>query len=90
VIVTVYSRPECHLCDEAIAELEQIAGEVAGMELEIVDIDRDDDLLRRYLERIPVVAVAGRVLSELVFDRAAVMSCLGHPDVPGADTLTDS
>ena len=30
-----------------------------------MDIERDDGLLARYLERIPVVAVDGEVVSEL-------------------------
>jgi glutaredoxin len=64
VIVTLYSRPGCHLCDEARAELERLGGFV----LREVDIESDEELLRAYLERIPVVEVDGRIVSELVFD----------------------
>lgn len=49
------------------------------LEIEEVDIDRDDQLLKKYLEIIPVVMIAGEQLSELVFDRAAVESRLGNP-----------
>jgi len=65
---TVYSRPECHLCQEAIESLARLAKEFPGLEIEEIDIDRDDDLLRRYLERIPVVMIEGEIVSELVFD----------------------
>ena len=41
------------------------------IELSEVDIEADDTLLRRYLERIPVVEVQGMTVSELSFDRDA-------------------
>lgn len=54
--ITVLSRPGCHLCEEAVAELAPLARD-AGTGIAEVDIDRDDELLRRHLERIPVVLV---------------------------------
>jgi glutaredoxin len=65
--VTLYSRPGCHLCDEA---REAILG-FDGISLREVDIDSDDGLLAALLERIPVVEVGGRVVSELEFDADA-------------------
>jgi glutaredoxin len=62
--VTLYARPGCHLCDEAREVLLALREELP-FELSEVDIERDDALLVRYLERIPVVAVDGEVLSEL-------------------------
>jgi glutaredoxin len=67
-VVTVYSRPGCHLCDEAIEEIVAIHGEGRGFELREVDIESDELLLRRMLERIPVVEVDGVVVSELILD----------------------
>jgi hypothetical protein len=67
VIVTLYSRPGCHLCDEA---RDQLLG-FDGIEVRELDIDADEELLRTYLERIPVVEVDGKIVSELVFDRDA-------------------
>jgi glutaredoxin len=66
--VLVYSRPECHLCEEAVAAIVGLHREGYRFELREVDIDSDDLLLRRYLERIPVVEVDGAVVSELVLD----------------------
>lgn len=65
-VVTVYSREGCHLCAEAIAQLEGMRRE--GLVIEVVDIDEDDALLRRYLERIPVVALDGAELYEFHVD----------------------
>ena len=74
-VVTLYARPDCHLCDEARAMIEELA---AGSRLRIeeVDIDSNEDLLRAYLERIPVIAVDGEIVSELVPDRSAVQARL--------------
>ena len=74
--VVVYSRPECHLCEEAIAALVALHDEGYRFALHEIDVDSDELLLRRYLERIPVVEVDGRVVSELVLDRQAVKSML--------------
>ncbi|MEX0621065.1 MAG: glutaredoxin family protein [Solirubrobacterales bacterium] len=77
VKVTVYSRPGCHLCDEALDQIKVIAREGAVSGIEVIDIEGDDDLIRRYLERIPVVMVDGEVVSELVFDPATLRTRLG-------------
>ena len=75
--VTLYGRPECHLCDEARDALAELREEGLAFELREIDIDSDDDLLRSHLERIPVVEVEGEVVSELVFDPKAVRTALG-------------
>jgi hypothetical protein len=53
---------------------------VAPFELREVDIDGDDELLRAYLERIPVVAVGGANVSELEFDEEAFRATVGPAD----------
>ena len=63
--LVLYGRPECHLCDDARAALERI-----GHPFEEVDIGGDDDLLARYLERIPVVALDGTELYDFFVDEA--------------------
>jgi glutaredoxin len=74
--VVVYSRPGCHLCEEAIAKLVAIHGEGYEFELHEIDIESDELLLRRHLERIPVVEVDGILASELVLDEAGVRARL--------------
>lgn len=72
--VTLYGRPGCHLCDEARDAIVELVGD--GIELREIDIEAEDRLLKRYLERIPVVEVNGQVVSELVFDRDAFTRAL--------------
>jgi glutaredoxin len=65
--VTLYTRPGCHLCDDARAALEKLKAEV-HFELEEVDIETDDALHAAYLERIPVVCVDGEHVSDYFVD----------------------
>jgi glutaredoxin len=74
--VVVYSRPGCHLCEEAIVALVAIHGEGYEFDLHEIDIESDELLLRRHLERIPVVEIDGLVTSELVLDEAGVRARL--------------
>jgi glutaredoxin len=73
--VTLYSRPECHLCDQARAAIMEMR-EGLRFELQEIDIEGDDELLFRYLERIPVVAVDGEQVSELILDVDALRARL--------------
>ena len=63
--ITLYGRPGCHLCDDARAALERV-----GHPFEEVDIEADDALLARYLERIPVIALDGAELYDFFVDEA--------------------
>jgi glutaredoxin len=62
-VVTLYTRVGCHLCEEAEKVLRQEQA-AAGFGLDLVDIDRDPELARRYGVRVPVVAVDGQELFE--------------------------
>ncbi len=74
--VTLYSRPDCHLCDEARSAIVGLRDQGLRFELREVDIDSDEELLSRYLERIPVVTVEGAIVSELILDLDALRSRL--------------
>jgi glutaredoxin len=56
--VIIYSRPGCHLCDEAKAAILS-AGCSDQFTLEEVNIESDEELLRKYKYDIPVVAING-------------------------------
>ena len=56
--VIIYSRPGCHLCDEAKAAIKS-AGIDDQFTLEEIDIESDDELLRKYKYDIPVIAIDG-------------------------------
>jgi glutaredoxin len=74
--VVVYSRPGCHLCEEALAQIIALHEQGYRFNLHEVDIESNDLLLRRHLERIPVVEVDGAEVSELILDRAALVARL--------------
>jgi len=70
-LITVYSKPDCHLCEQAIAVLRRLQGELA-FELDELDITQDEQLHRAYFERIPVIALDGEELSEYFVQEALV------------------
>jgi glutaredoxin len=69
--LVLYTRPGCHLCDDARAALRRV-----GHPFDEVDIESDDDLLRRYLERIPVIALDGEELWDFFVDEHALRALL--------------
>jgi len=56
--VIIYSRPGCHLCDEA-KQIMKAAGFPHEYTLEEINIESDPDLLKRYQYDIPVVTING-------------------------------
>jgi hypothetical protein len=69
--VTVHVRDGCHLCDDALTVVRRVRADVP-FALDVVDIEADDDLHRRLLERIPVTSVDGQWLSDFFVDEAAL------------------
>jgi glutaredoxin len=57
-IVIIYSRPGCHLCEEAKATILS-AGCSDDFELREVNIDEDAGAFERYQNDIPVVFING-------------------------------
>jgi len=56
--VTLYTRAGCCLCDDAKQVL-LAARARADFDYEEIDIDRDADLVRRYNDEVPVIAING-------------------------------
>ena len=67
--LTLYTKPDCSLCDEALSALERVRERVP-FALEVVDISADPALSARYGERIPVVLVDGAQAYEYAVDEA--------------------
>jgi glutaredoxin len=67
--ITVYSRPDCHLCAEAMSALRALQSELR-FSLSERDIDEDPALQRAYFERIPVIALDGEELFDYFIDEA--------------------
>jgi glutaredoxin len=57
--VVLYSRPGCHLCDDARVVIERVCADL-GEEYDEVSIADDPALLERFAEEIPVTFVDGR------------------------------
>jgi glutaredoxin len=57
--VVLYTRPGCHLCDDARQVVEAVCAEL-GESYREVDITTSPELLDRYREEIPVTLVDGR------------------------------
>ena len=72
----LYGRPGCHLCDEARELVRPLVAAAGDVELEDVDIEGDDTLFARFLERIPVLELDGRIVSELEPDAPALSAAL--------------
>jgi glutaredoxin len=69
--VTVYSKPDCHLCEDAIAVLEGMRAQI-DFDLVELDITTDEALHRAYFERIPVLEIDGEELCEYFVDETLV------------------
>mgnify|MGYP001417661342 CR=1 FL=1 len=81
--VTVHVRAGCHLCDDALAVLERLRSEYA-FSLHVVDIESDDRLHARYLERIPVVSLDGEELYDFHVDESDLTRRLRAVESHGA------
>jgi glutaredoxin len=75
--VVLYGRDGCCLCDDARDVLLRVRAR-KPFALEERDIEQDEDLLRRYLERIPVVTIEGHEAFELFVDEAELESRLSQ------------
>lgn len=75
ITVTLYMRKDCHLCQQAKADLEALQAQYPHRLVEI-DIDSDPALLKKYLIEIPVVEVGPYAL-KAPFDKQKLMMTLG-------------
>ena len=66
--VNFLTRKNCHLCDEARAVLDEITADI-GLRVNEIDIDSDDELVKLWGLRVPVVlATHDRVIAEGIID----------------------
>lgn len=74
--VTLYSRPGCHLCDEARAVIARVCDDL-GEGFDEVSIDGDPELTRRYGEEIPVTLIDGHQHDFWRVDERRLRAALG-------------
>ena len=79
--VVIYGRPGCHLCEDAVAIIERVRARLP-FTLEQRNIEADDGLFKRYLERIPVVEIDDEEAFELFVDEQQFERRLSRVDGP--------
>jgi glutaredoxin len=67
--VTIYSRPGCHLCEEANAQIAPLLREF-GARLTEINIDEDPELRARYDYDVPVIFLGARKVAKYRVDLA--------------------
>lgn len=75
--VTLYTRRDCPLCDEAAHLLRRLAPEF-GLEVKEVDIEGDPALLERYRDSIPVIALDGEPIISAPLRETTVRAVLAR------------
>lgn len=74
--ITLYSRPGCHLCDDARAVIERVCADL-GEQYDEVDIDTDNELSARYSDEVPVTLVDGKQHDFWRVDETRLRAALG-------------
>lgn len=72
--VVFYTKPGCHLCEEASQLLNDLRDEFA-LAIHAVDITTDEALFKKYFDKIPVL---------LIDDRVTLAAPIRMPDVRAA------
>jgi glutaredoxin len=75
----LYYREGCHLCEAMLQALRGLQLRL-GFELQLVDIDRDPVLVRRYDEWVPVLCLGEREVCHYHLDQQVLRQFLGQLD----------
>lgn len=76
--ITLLGRPGCHLCDDARAIIERVAGEL-GVGWEERDITASAEDMREYWDKIPVTQVDGVQIDFWRVSEARLRAALSQP-----------
>jgi thiol-disulfide isomerase/thioredoxin len=80
-VLTLYSRPGCHLCDEMKTVVQRVVrANKAPIAVEEVDISSSRDLEARYGLEIPVLLVDGRKVAKYRVTDGELMRILASTD----------
>ncbi len=74
--VTLYTKPGCHLCEDAEQVIERVCAEL-GTSYDAIDITSSTELMSAYGERIPVTLVDGKPHDFWRVDEARLRHALG-------------
>ncbi len=73
--VVIYSRSNCHLCEEAEKNVREVLVEI-HFGLEVIDINGDQELERLYGEEVPVITINGDVHDYYKVDKQRLLKAL--------------
>ena len=73
--VVIYSRVNCHLCEEAEKNVREVLVEI-HFGLEVIDIHGDQELERLYGEEVPVITINGDVHDYYKVDKQRLLKAL--------------
>ena len=73
--VVIYSRVNCHLCEEAEKSVRELLTEIP-FELEVIDINADQELEKLYSEEVPVITINGDVHDYYKVDKQRLLKAL--------------
>jgi glutaredoxin len=73
--VVIYSRANCHLCEEAEKNVREVLVEI-HFGLEVIDINGDQELERLYGEQVPVITINGDVHDYYKVDKQRLLKAL--------------
>jgi glutaredoxin len=59
--IVLYSKPGCHLCEDARRLLENLQRECA-LTFEEIDITTDHELFKKFFDKIPVLHIDQRIM----------------------------
>ncbi len=72
LILSIYSRPECHLCEEMLIALKKWQSRFE-FKINIIDIDQDPTLTSRFAARIPLLTAGDIEICEYHVDEKALL-----------------
>jgi glutaredoxin len=78
MIVTIYSKPGCHLCDEMKTIVRRVQHGRPDISFEEIDISKDAVLLDRYGVEIPVLMIDGRKVGKYRITETALKEMLNR------------
>jgi len=74
--LTFVGKPECHLCDDAHAVVDEVLAEFPGVEVIERSILDEPELFETYADEIPVLLIDDRVHTIWRVDAARLRSAL--------------
>ncbi len=74
--LVLLTRPECGLCAEMQAQLALLAARILLPPVQLIDVDSDRELQRRYGLKIPVLLLAGIPVCSVRLDEAQLLRAL--------------